>query len=113
MWPSLKMEGSKQSADFLVVGGGVAGICCAQSIAETNADVSIILVTAKDVVKLVTNSRKLTRTLEEITVEEKPSLTLCENHPNIHVIHDMIVTIDPESKRFIYFISESSTTMGT
>ena len=87
-------------SDFVVVGGGVAGVCCAQTLAETNTEAKITLVTAKDVVKLVTSCRKLTRTLEERVVEEKPSFTLSRMFPNITVINDTVIEVNPSSKLY-------------
>lgn len=93
--------GKSPTADYVVVGGGVAGVCCCQTLAEKNPEASIILLAAKDVIKLVTSHRKITRALEEISVEERPSFTLTENYENISVINDLVVEIDHKSKNYI------------
>ena len=82
--------------DFAVVGGGVAGVCCAQQLAELCPSSSIKLLAAKDVVKLVTNYSKVTRALEKMTVEEKPATWISERYPNIQVVRNAVDAIDPK-----------------
>ena len=88
----------KISTDFAVVGGGVAGVSCCQHIAETDPNASVILLAPKDVIKLVTSHRKVTRTLEEVIVEERPSFTISENFPNVRVISDFVKEVNHHSK---------------
>ena len=45
-----------ESKSYVVLGGGIAGVCCAQELArihQTNPSASIILVTASEVLKEV------------------------------------------------------------
>lgn len=87
-----------QVIDFVVVGGGVAGVSCCQQLAELDPGASITLVSGKDIVKLVTSHRKVTRILEEVVVEERPSFSISENYPNIKVLNDFVQEIDHHSK---------------
>ena len=86
------------TSDFVVVGGGVSGVSCCQELAEINPQAFIALLAPKDVVKLVTSHRKVTRTLEEVIVEERPSCKLSENYPNIRVIGEYVAEICHRSK---------------
>lgn len=84
--------------DFVVVGGGVSGVSCCQQLAELDQNVSITLISPKDIVKLVTSHRKVTRTLEEVLVEERPHSTITENYPNIRVLNAFVEEINHRSK---------------
>ena len=86
------------TSDFVAVGGGVSGVSCCQYLAENEPNSSITLLAPKDLVKLVTSHKKVTRTLEEVVVEERPSFKLSENYPNIRVINEFVTEICHRSK---------------
>ena len=86
------------TSDFVAVGGGVSGVSCCQHLAENEPNSSIILLAPKDLVKLVTSHKKVTRILEEVVVEERPSFKLSENYPNIRVINEFVTEIYHRSK---------------
>jgi len=88
------MANSKvMQTDFVVVGGGVSGVSCCQLLAEIDPSTSIILIAPKDIVKLVTNHRRVTRTLDELVVEERPSILLSEKYSNITVINEFVTEV--------------------
>uniref|UniRef100_F7FR11 Pyridine nucleotide-disulphide oxidoreductase domain 1 n=2 Tax=Ornithorhynchus anatinus TaxID=9258 RepID=F7FR11_ORNAN len=92
--PRLQQEQEEEEAaaaaaargPFLVVGGGIAGVTCAEQLAVQFPSEDILLVTASPVIKAVTNFKQVSRTLEEFSVEEQPSFVLEKRHPNIKVI---------------------------
>ncbi|XP_062990869.1 pyridine nucleotide-disulfide oxidoreductase domain-containing protein 1 [Elgaria multicarinata webbii] len=71
---------------FIVVGGGIAGVTCAELLAAEFPSDYILLVTASPVIKAVVNFRQVSRTLEEFDVEEQASSVLEKRYPNIKVI---------------------------
>uniref|UniRef100_A0A8C3FWF9 Pyridine nucleotide-disulfide oxidoreductase domain-containing protein 1 n=1 Tax=Chrysemys picta bellii TaxID=8478 RepID=A0A8C3FWF9_CHRPI len=71
---------------FVVVGGGIAGVTCAERLATEFPSEDILLVTASPVIKAVTNFKQVSKTLEEFDVEEQPSTMLEQRYPNIKVI---------------------------
>ncbi|XP_037771838.1 pyridine nucleotide-disulfide oxidoreductase domain-containing protein 1 isoform X4 [Chelonia mydas] len=71
---------------FVVVGGGIAGVTCAERLATEFPSEDIVLVTASPVIKAVTNFKQVSKTLEEFDVEEQPSTMLEKRYPNIKVI---------------------------
>ncbi|XP_050824816.1 pyridine nucleotide-disulfide oxidoreductase domain-containing protein 1 isoform X3 [Gopherus flavomarginatus] len=71
---------------FVVVGGGIAGVTCAERLATEFPSEDILLVTASPVIKAITNFKQVSKTLEEFDVEEQPSTMLEKRYPNIKVI---------------------------
>ncbi|XP_036107257.1 pyridine nucleotide-disulfide oxidoreductase domain-containing protein 1 isoform X2 [Molossus molossus] len=71
---------------FVVVGGGIAGVTCAEQLAIHFPSEEILLVTASPVIKAVTNFKQVSKVLEEFDVEEQPSTMLENRFPNIKVI---------------------------
>ncbi|XP_069663975.1 pyridine nucleotide-disulfide oxidoreductase domain-containing protein 1 isoform X2 [Haliaeetus albicilla] len=71
---------------FVVVGGGIAGVTCAEKLAMEFPSEDIFLMTASPVIKAITNFKQVSKTLEEFDVEEQPSSLLEKRYPNIKVI---------------------------
>ncbi|KAH0617121.1 hypothetical protein JD844_028799 [Phrynosoma platyrhinos] len=85
---------------FLVVGGGVAGVTCAERLAAEFPTEDILLVTASPVIKAVVNYRQVSRTLEEFDVEEQASSVLEKRYPNIKVIESAVKQLKSEEHDF-------------
>ncbi|KAL6267375.1 hypothetical protein P5V15_000450 [Pogonomyrmex californicus] len=83
---------------FVIVGGGIAGVSCAEGLSFLAPEESIILITASPLVKAVTNIVPLGKTLMHFDVEEKSAITLGETHKMLQVIHDTAVKIDTAKK---------------
>ncbi|XP_046555711.1 pyridine nucleotide-disulfide oxidoreductase domain-containing protein 1-like [Haliotis rubra] len=79
---------------FAIVGGGIAGVSCAETLSALCPDEKVLLVTATDLVKAVTNFQKLSRTLETFDVEEKPSSTVEAGCPNVQVHKSTATSLD-------------------
>jgi len=71
---------------FVVVGGGIAGVTCAEQLAIQFPSEDILLVTASPVIKAVTNFKQVSKVLEEFDVEEQPKTMLENRFPNIKII---------------------------
>ncbi|XP_048410638.1 pyridine nucleotide-disulfide oxidoreductase domain-containing protein 1 isoform X2 [Stegostoma tigrinum] len=81
-------------ARFVVVGGGVAGVTCAEQLAGQFPEDDVLLITASPLIKAVMNFKQVSKTLEEFEVEEKPSHILEEHYPNIKVIQSAVQRLD-------------------
>ncbi|KAF2881139.1 hypothetical protein ILUMI_25050 [Ignelater luminosus] len=80
-------------ATFVVIGGGIAGVSCAETLAFLEPDQNIILISESSLIKTVTNLQAVTRTLTKFDVEEKDARCLTESHSNISAIHDSLLQI--------------------
>lgn len=91
-----KME--KMESTFVIVGGGIAGVSCAEGLSFLAPDESIILITASPLVKAVTNIIPLGKTLMHFDIEEKNATTLGEKHKMLRIIHDVVIKVDTAKK---------------
>ncbi|ELU09647.1 hypothetical protein CAPTEDRAFT_157263 [Capitella teleta] len=85
---------SEMHFQFVVIGGGIAGVTCAETLSHLNPDEKILLLTASPLIKAVTNFRKVTKTLEEFDVEERSMFDLHAQCPNVIVAHDRVMKLD-------------------
>ena len=81
-----------------VIGGGIAGVCCAQEISRLNPEKEIVLISCTDVLREVTSIMKLTSNLEEISVFERCADQFTMDNHNIKVIIASLDTIEPVNK---------------
>ncbi|KAI4899810.1 hypothetical protein NFI96_013763 [Prochilodus magdalenae] len=81
---------SEKRFRFVVVGGGIAGVTCAEQLASQFPSEDIALLTAAPLVKTVTNFRQVSKTLEDFAVEEQPACVLEEKYPNLKVIQSSV-----------------------
>ncbi|KAA0721168.1 Pyridine nucleotide-disulfide oxidoreductase domain-containing protein 1 [Triplophysa tibetana] len=84
---------------FVIVGGGIAGVTCAEQLASQFPSEKVYLLTASPLVKTVTNFKQVcfkftfnqvSKTLEEFNIEEQPSSVLEEKYPNLKVIQSTV-----------------------
>uniref|UniRef100_A0A8D0XA74 Pyridine nucleotide-disulfide oxidoreductase domain-containing protein 1 n=1 Tax=Sus scrofa TaxID=9823 RepID=A0A8D0XA74_PIG len=83
---------------FVVVGGGIAGVTCAEQLAIDFPSEDILLITASPVIKAVTNFKQVSKVLEEFDVEEQPSTMLENRFPNIKVIESGVKQLKSEQR---------------
>lgn len=81
-------------ATFVIIGGGIAGVTCAETLALLQPSEKIILLSASALIKTATNVRAVTKTLVKFDVEEKAWNSLSEVYENITVIHDSLMEVD-------------------
>ncbi|XP_071589180.1 pyridine nucleotide-disulfide oxidoreductase domain-containing protein 1 isoform X3 [Heliangelus exortis] len=86
---------------FIVVGGGIAGVTCAEKLAMDFPSEDIFLMTASPVIKAVTNFRQVSKTLEEFDVEEQPSSLLENRYPNIKVIQSAVKQLKSDEHKIL------------
>ncbi|XP_006613892.1 pyridine nucleotide-disulfide oxidoreductase domain-containing protein 1 [Apis dorsata] len=93
------MDEEKLNCTFLIVGGGIAGISCVESIAFLAPEEKIILITASPLIKTVTNIIPLGKTLMQFDIEEKDSTVLMKIHDLLKIINDLVIKIDSLNKQ--------------
>lgn len=81
----------------MIVGGGIAGVSCAETLAFLEPDHKIILVSESSLIKTATNLHAVTRTLSHFDVEEKHFDSLSQAHPNITVVQDKIIQVNDKN----------------
>ncbi|KAJ6666241.1 hypothetical protein lerEdw1_000513 [Lerista edwardsae] len=91
---------------FVVVGGGIAGVTCAERLAAEFPSDNILLVTASPVIKAILNFRQVSRTLEEFDVEEQASSILEGHYPNIKVVQSGVKQLKSEDHKIITEVGE-------
>lgn len=81
---------------YVVIGGGIAGVTCAETLSSLCPDEEILLITASKLIKAVTNYQKVSRTLEQFDVEERHMSTMETGCPNVKVIHKAMTSLDTD-----------------
>ncbi|KAM4676554.1 pyridine nucleotide-disulfide oxidoreductase domain-containing protein 1 [Discoglossus pictus] len=79
---------------FVVVGGGIAGVTCAEQLALQFSSDSVFLLTSSPIIKTVTNLKQISRRLENFDVEEQASSVLEKQYPNIKVVQSAVTALD-------------------
>lgn len=85
-------------ATFVIVGGGIAGVSCAEGLAFLAPEEKIILITASSLVKAVTNVVPVGKILMQFDVEERDTATLTEAHPSLSIVHDVAMKVNKTDK---------------
>uniref|UniRef100_A0A336K4F7 Pyridine nucleotide-disulfide oxidoreductase domain-containing protein 1 n=1 Tax=Culicoides sonorensis TaxID=179676 RepID=A0A336K4F7_CULSO len=91
------MQHSLLECTCLIVGGGIAGTSCLESLAFLSPKVKIIILTESPLIKSVINVSQLTKTLHRFDIEEKQANSLANEH--IIVIQDCLVRIEHKTKQ--------------
>lgn len=89
---------SDLKSTFLVVGGGIAGVSCAEQLAVHSPEESVLLITASPIVKAVTNVVKLRRVMESFDIEERSLSYLEQQYSNIRVLQDVLISLDASAR---------------
>uniref|UniRef100_T1JPI4 Pyridine nucleotide-disulfide oxidoreductase domain-containing protein 1 n=1 Tax=Strigamia maritima TaxID=126957 RepID=T1JPI4_STRMM len=95
------MPDERVSATYVVVGGGIAGVSCAECLSYLASDEPVLLISASPLIKTVSRIQQVTQLLEELDVEEKPMETLMQNHKNLSVISDKIVKLNSKERTLL------------
>ncbi|XP_066561715.1 pyridine nucleotide-disulfide oxidoreductase domain-containing protein 1 isoform X1 [Amia ocellicauda] len=86
---------------FVIVGGGISGVTCAEQLASQFPSDRILLLTASNLIKAVTNYKQVSKTLEDFDVEEQPCSFLEEKYPNIKVIQSAVKELRTHQQRVL------------
>lgn len=87
----------KSSFQFVVVGGGIAGVTCVEQLALQFPSAELALITTGPHIKAVTNFKQVSRTLEEFGVEERSFTVLEEKYPNLTFIQSAVKALHAQS----------------
>lgn len=68
---------------YVVVGGGIAGVTCAEHLYILHPEERTLVITASALIKAVTNVLPLTKTLDAFDVEERNAEYLENQCPNV------------------------------
>jgi len=87
----------EHSATYVIVGGGIAGVSCAEGLSFLHPDKTIILITASPLIKAVKNVVPLSKHLVQFDVEECAPEKLSEKHSSVTVWHDTVAELDSKN----------------
>lgn len=85
-----------ESYTFVIVGGGIAGVSCAEGLAFLCPSKQVLLLTASPLIKAVTNIVQLTKTLCEFDVKELGAQQFSDSHPTVSVVQDTVTSINTD-----------------
>lgn len=88
-------------ATFVIVGGGIAGVSCIETLSFLKPDSTLILVSESPVIKTAVNFAAVTRTLSSFDVVEQHIDTLSNKYPNIKIVHDSLLEINSENQMIL------------
>ena len=91
---------------FVVIGGGVAGVSCAEELCRVAPTSSITLISSSTSARGIANYVKVTDALESFDVEEVSLSSLQSRHPNLQCRSGVVIAVDP-SKRCILLLDGS------
>ena len=84
--------------DYLVLGGGIAGVSTAQTLHLLHSEASIVLVTATEVVKTVTELTHLTKLLSSFNVIETNIKDWQSENQGVQLIKGIVTNMCKERK---------------
>lgn len=80
--------------DFVIVGGGISGVSCAESLSFLSPENKTALITASPLIKTVTNLVPISKVLVQFNVEERSADYLSNSNPNVTVIQDYVTGLN-------------------
>ncbi|GAV05195.1 hypothetical protein RvY_15363 [Ramazzottius varieornatus] len=84
------------SGECLIIGGGIAGVSCAETLSILQPSLRTVLISASSLVKVATGVRQLTKTLDEFDVEERPFDWVESRNANLSVVWGEVASLNPE-----------------
>ena len=87
------------SADYVVLGGGIAGVSCAQTLRLLAPDsATIVLVTASEIVKSVTELTHMTKLLSSFSVMERDAVEWQQENKGVRLVKGVVTGVDKIKK---------------
>lgn len=90
---------SEITASYVVVGGGIAGVTCVESLAILHPEETLVMITASSLVKNVSNVSFFAKTIVKFDVQETEASTLKHIHPNLHIVYDSLKCLNSSLKK--------------
>lgn len=89
---------SQLEATYLIVGGGIAGVTCVETLAILHPEETLVIITASSLVKNVSNVSFYAKTIVKFDVNETEANSLMRIHPNLKIVYDSLKHVDTENQ---------------
>lgn len=83
---------------YIIIGGGIAGVSCAETLALLDNQVEILLITKSEIVKRVSSATCLTKTITELNVEETHATSIVKKYTNIKILTDVVTKLNYDDR---------------
>ncbi|XP_022829675.1 pyridine nucleotide-disulfide oxidoreductase domain-containing protein 1 [Spodoptera litura] len=83
---------------YLVVGGGIAGVTCVETLAILHPEETLAIITASSLVKNVSNVSFFAKTIVKFDVNETEASSLMRIHPNLKIVFDSLKHVDTHNQ---------------
>ncbi|XP_072941787.1 pyridine nucleotide-disulfide oxidoreductase domain-containing protein 1 [Epargyreus clarus] len=83
---------------YLVVGGGIAGVTCVETLAILHPEEPLTIITASSLVKNVSNVSFYAKTIVKFDVNDTEASSLLKIHPNLKIVYDSLKHLDTKNK---------------
>lgn len=83
---------------YLVVGGGIAGVTCVETLAILHPEEPLVIITASSLVKNVSNVSFFAKTIVKFDVNETEASSLKKIHPNLQIVYDSLKYVNTKDK---------------
>ena len=83
---------------YVIVGGGISGVSCAETLAQLDAKNSILLISESSLIKSTINLIPLTKMITKFDVKEISLTDFERNYTNVTVIRDSLSYINSQEK---------------
>ena len=88
------MELQTVQSKFVVIGGGIAGVCCAEELCQLCPEDMVTLITASDVVKAVTNWKQVGKVMETFDVQERCIAVWKQKPSNLNIVRATVSSMN-------------------
>lgn len=89
---------SKIKTRYLVIGGGIAGVTCVETLAILHPEEKLVIITASSLVKNVSNVSFYAKTVVKFDVSDTEASSLLKIHPNLKIVYDSLKHLDTKNK---------------
>ncbi|KAF2348005.1 FAD/NAD(P)-binding domain [Trinorchestia longiramus] len=96
-----------QHFKYAIIGGGIAGVTCAEHLEIVDGENSTVLISGSDLIKAVTNVLHLSKSIDVFDVEDKHHSYLQQICPSVSVKPAQVKSIQPKKKCIILSSGES------
>lgn len=83
---------------YLVIGGGIAGVTCVETLAILHPEEKLVIITASSLVKNVSNVSFYAKTVVKFDVSDTEASSLLKIHPNLKIVYDSLKHLDTKNK---------------
>lgn len=83
---------------YLIVGGGIAGVTCIETLAILQPEEPLVIITASSLVKNVSNVSFFAKTIVKFDVHETEASSLERIHPNLKIVYASLKHIETKNQ---------------